>query len=77
MRTTYIVLLSMLFFASSAAAQTVAYVLNIGSDSVSVVDVEHRTVIGEPIAVGYRPEAIVANPAGTRIYVGNTYYGSV
>lgn len=67
----------MLLFASSAAAQTVAYVLNIGSDSVSVVDVLHRTVLGEPIAVGYRPETIIANSAGTHVYVANTYYGSV
>jgi len=43
------------FFCVERNGANVAYVLNLSSGNVSVIDLSHRTVIGDPIAVGYRP----------------------
>ncbi|MDO8750984.1 MAG: hypothetical protein Q7K03_07560 [Dehalococcoidia bacterium] len=47
-----------------------AYVANLGSDNVSVIDTSTDTVIAT-IAVGDLPYGVAANPAGTRVYVTN------
>ena len=51
-----------------------AYVANLGSNNVTVIDTATNTVVGAPIAVGTAPVAIAVNPSGSRAYVTN--YGS-
>jgi len=47
-----------------------AYVTNLNSDTVSVIDTASNTVIGT-VPVGGDPEGIALNPAGSRAYVTN------
>ena len=54
-----------------------AYVANLGDDTVSVVDTATHTVVGEPIAVGDGPNTLALTGDGTRLYVSNTRSDSV
>ena len=65
------------FAVSNSSAQSLAYIANRDSDNVSVVDLTSRIVVGDPIPVGSKPEAIAINSAGTRVYVANTYDSSI
>jgi YVTN family beta-propeller protein len=47
------------------------YVTNSGSDSVSIIDTNTNTVVGDPIAVGASPQDIANDPAHGRMYVTN------
>lgn len=56
--------------ASPVAAQPYAYVANLGSDTVSVVDVATQTV-ATTVPVGSNPDGVAATPDGTRVFVAN------
>jgi YVTN family beta-propeller protein len=61
-------LLMAAFAFTSLHAQTVAYVVNNNSNSVSVINTATNTVTAT-IAVGSQPEGVVFSPDGTRAYV--------
>lgn len=63
--------------ASAAAAGPLAYVANGGAGSITVFDTATDTVVGKPIAVGFRPSALVSNHSGSRVYVANAFGNSV
>ena len=44
---------------------TRAYVTNLSSDTVSVIDTATNSVIGSPIAVGWEPKGIAITPDGS------------
>ena len=48
-----------------------AYVTNLASANVSVIDVATNTVVGSPIPVGSTPFSIAITPDGTSAYVAN------
>jgi YVTN family beta-propeller protein len=50
---------------------TRAYVTNVNSDTVSVIDTATNTVVGAPIPVGDAPGDVAVSPDGTRAYVTN------
>jgi YVTN family beta-propeller protein len=54
-----------------------AYVANMGSDSVSVIDTRAAATIGTPIAVGDEPDGVAVSPDGTRAYVTNRSGNSI
>lgn len=56
--------------ASAAPAAPFAYVTNLGSGSVSVVDVATEAVVGGPITVPGMPFGVVVNADASRVYVG-------
>jgi YVTN family beta-propeller protein len=53
-----------------------AYIANVESDSVSVVDTANNAVVAT-IGVGLGPFSVAVNPAGTKVYVGNLVSKSV
>lgn len=60
-----------LFLVSSiASASSYAYISNMWSKNVSVIDTSTDEVIGS-VNVGYYPLGVVVNPAGTTVYVVN------
>jgi len=63
-------LLGLVLFAAPVAAQSAAYVANLGSDTVSIVDVATQSVVAT-VAVGNDPDGVAATPDGTRVYVSN------
>lgn len=65
-------LLAAAFACTSLQAQTVAYVTNILSNSVSVIDTSTNTVTAT-IGVGSGPLGVVLTPDGTRAYVANDF----
>lgn len=54
----------------------IAYVVNQGSGSVSIIDVRKRKVIGE-FPVGRHPSHAVVSPNGRRLYVSSRWSGTV
>jgi YVTN family beta-propeller protein len=62
-----------LFLALSApgASARNAYVTNLNSETVSVIDTQTNQVVGEPIHVGSVPREVAITPDGSRAYVGN------
>ena len=56
--------------ATAALAQPFAYVANLGSNTVSVVDVAGHTAVAT-IAVGDNPDGVATTPDGARAYVAN------
>jgi YVTN family beta-propeller protein len=73
---TFLLLFS--FFAGSslgwppgASALPFAYITNVCSGTVTVVDTATDAVVGTPISVGNTPSSVVVNPTGTRVYVTN------
>jgi YVTN family beta-propeller protein len=64
-------LLTAAFAFTSAHAQTVAYVANAGSNSVSVIDTTTNTVTAN-IPLASSPVAVVFSPDGSRAYVGDS-----
>ncbi len=68
-----LVVVAIVFFAwvgvtSSASAAPYAYVTNLSSGTVSVIDVETKLLVAT-IDVGYRPSMVAITPDGTRAYV--------
>ena len=61
---------------STVAAQTRAYVTNINTNTVSVINTEMNTEI-TTVPVGSRPIALAVTPDGTQVYVANQNSGSV
>jgi YVTN family beta-propeller protein len=59
-----------------AFAQPYAYVANLGSDDVSVIDARTNSVIAT-VPVGQGPDGIVATSDGSRVYVTNFVSGTV
>jgi YVTN family beta-propeller protein len=65
------VFLFCIFFSSTAVyAAPFAYIPNLGSNNVSVIDTATNTVVAT-ITVGSGPYGVAVNPAGTRVYVAN------
>ena len=62
--------------ATSALAQY-AYVVNEGSDNVSVIDTQTNKVVGSSIVVGEWPDSIAITPDGKTAYVANGRSDSV
>ena len=58
------------------AAGTRVYVVNSGSNNISVIDTTSNTVINT-INVGEEPGYLAVNPAGTRVYVTNSASNSI
>jgi YVTN family beta-propeller protein len=54
-----------------------AYVSNTDSDTVSVVDLSSRTVLGVPLPVGTEPRGSALDPAGSFLYVPNRFSNNV
>lgn len=48
-----------------------AYVANLGSNDVSVIDTQTNQVVGPPIAVGTKPESIAITPDSREAYVAD------
>jgi YVTN family beta-propeller protein len=69
-------LLTAVFACTTLSAQTVAYVTNLNSNSVSVIDISTNTVTAT-IPVGAGPAGVVFSPAGTTAYVSNANAGTV
>ncbi len=61
---------SLLAFAAAAYAQPSAYVANLGSNDVSVIDTVTDTVTAT-IPVGEDPDGVAVTPDGLRVYVTN------
>lgn len=59
-----------------ALAQPYAYVANIGSDDLSIIDLGTASVI-KTIAVGSDPDGVAVTPDGARVYVANFLSDSV
>jgi YVTN family beta-propeller protein len=53
------------------------YVVNNGSNSVSVIATATNTVVGSPIPVGSSPTGIAITPDGAHVYVANLLDGTV
>ncbi|MFF9073853.1 YncE family protein, partial [Streptomyces sp. NPDC014872] len=49
-----------------------AYVANVSSNSVSVIDTATNAVVGSPIPVGDNPLDVAVTPNGQRAYVTNS-----
>ncbi len=62
--------------AAPVLAQPYAYVANLGSDDVSVIDAHSNSVIAT-VPVGQDPDGIVATSDGSRVYVTNFVSGTV
>ena len=67
---TFVAFMYTTLFAAPTLAQPFAYVANLGSNTVSVVDVASQTVVAT-IAVGDNPDGVATTPDGTRAYVAN------
>src|SRR5262245_43858304 len=65
-----LLLISLALTFSTIRAQTVAYVTNFASNTVSVIDTSTNTVTAN-IPVGNGPGGVVASPDGTRVYVAD------
>ncbi|WP_460303473.1 YncE family protein [Actinocorallia aurea] len=63
--------------AAHAAPQSVAYVANVDSDNVTVMDASSLTVSATITGIGTDPYDIALNPAGTRLYTANQASGNV
>ncbi|PFJ04974.1 hypothetical protein COI88_13630 [Bacillus cereus] len=54
-----------------------AYVINNGDNSISIINISTNTIIAPPILVGTDPAGIAITPDGTRAYVTNFADNSV
>jgi len=63
-------LIGVLILASAAWGEATVYVVNVGSDDVSVIDPLGRAVVAT-IAVGAQPNGVAVTPDGQRVYVSN------
>ena len=63
-------ILVVLVAANTAWALPFAYIANVSSDNVSVIDTANNTVVAT-VAVGTSPRSVTVNFAGTRAYVAN------
>lgn len=54
-----------------------AYVVNVGSNTVTRIDTTTNTVVGAPITVGSYATAVAASPAAQRVYVADYYDNKV
>ena len=62
--------MSLALVTAPAVAQPAAYVANLGSDTVSVVDIATQNVVAT-LPVGNDPDGVAATPDGSRVYVAN------
>src|SRR5437879_12642801 len=62
--------MGMLLSAVAAQAAPFAYITNLFSDNVSVIDTASNTVVAT-VGVGSQPDGVAVNPAGTRVYVAD------
>ena len=69
-RATLLALASMTLLTAPVLAQPYAYVANLGSDTVSVVDTATASVV-TTIPVGDDPDGVASTPDGSRVYVTN------
>lgn len=61
----------------TGCAVSKAYVTNFGDGTVSVIDVQNDTVIGDPIRVGLGPRGITLTPDCSKVYVANSFSNTV
>ncbi|HSZ76705.1 MAG TPA: hypothetical protein VK775_04860, partial [Chthoniobacterales bacterium] len=54
-----------------------AYITNNVSGTLSVINTETQTVVGQPITVGVQPFGVAATPDGRFVYVTNVVNGTV
>lgn len=66
-----------LAFDVTGTAAELAYVTNLGSDSVSVIDVGANSVLAEIGGVGVQPIAVAVTPDGSTAYIANFGSGDV
>jgi YVTN family beta-propeller protein len=66
-----------LSFVLPAHAGALLYVASGGANQVITIDTASNTQVGAPIAVGVGPQAPVASPDGTRVYVQSSADGHV
>jgi len=76
MRITVLGFLALLIFGMTLGtnpveAQPFAYVTNLFSNNVTVIDTATNMVVGPPIPVGNTPRGVAITPDGTRAYVAN------
>src|SRR5208283_1932870 len=62
---------------SIAGAAPFAYITNLGSNSVSVIDTATNTVVGSQIPVGTNPSGVAITPNGAYVYITNLGSNSV
>lgn len=67
---TFAILAGVSLLTAPAVAQPYAYIANLGSDTVSVVDAATQNVVAT-IAVGSNPDGVAVTPDGARVYVAN------
>jgi YVTN family beta-propeller protein len=65
-----LLILSALFGTGAARAAPFAYISNLSSNNVSVIDTANNTVV-TTVPVGASPFGVAVNPAGTFAYVTN------
>ncbi len=63
-------LLAILLLVGSAGAAPYAYITNLASNNVYVIDIANNTVTAT-VNVGTGPVGVAVNPTGTRVYVAN------
>jgi len=68
--------LGMAVLSIAAQAQTFAYVADLGSNNVSVIDTASNIVVAT-VGVGNLPVAVAITPDGTRAYVTNKFSNTV
>ena len=68
--------ISLVLLTGLALASPFAYITNFSSNSVSVIDAATNGVVST-ISVGNGPQPVAVNPAGTRVYVGNSSANTV
>jgi PGF-pre-PGF domain-containing protein len=61
---------------SSLSAEPYAYITNVDSNTVSVIDTATNTVIAT-VPVGMKPSGVAVSPDGSKVYVTNGYSNSV
>lgn len=66
-----LLLVSGILSSGPVAGQLNAYIANVASNDISVIDTASNAVVGT-IAVGSSPEGLAVTPDGTRAYVANT-----
>ncbi|MBI1817230.1 MAG: beta-propeller fold lactonase family protein [Deltaproteobacteria bacterium] len=75
-RTAVLVAVLVAMLRNGALAAPFAYVANLGSDSLSVIDTSDQTIVAT-IPVGSNPDGIAISPDGTTAYVANFRSDSV
>jgi YVTN family beta-propeller protein len=53
------------------SAEPYAFIANSNSNTITVIDTASKTVVGDPIPVGYGPAGIGVSPDGAWVYVSN------